>query len=65
MVREIAGAGGGQYNPQIKRVSVRSNAAGHANAGVIVPGAAPPKAALTIKDTVSIKSAPAAVKPQR
>lgn len=65
MVREIGGAGGGQYHPQIKRVSVRSNGAGHASAGVVAPGAVPPKPALASKDTVSIKSAPVAVKPQR
>ncbi len=57
MVREIAGAGGGQYNPQIKRVSVRSNGAGHASAGVAIARPAP-KTTLANKDIVSVKSAP-------
>ena len=57
MVREIGGTGGGQYNPQIKRVSVRSNGAGHANAGVVTT-ATPSKPVLAIKDAVAIRGAP-------
>lgn len=59
MVREI-GAGVAQHNPQIKRVSVRSNGAGHATAGVAVAGHMPTKPAFVAKDTVSIKQAPVA-----
>lgn len=60
MVREISGTSGSQFNPQIKRVSVRSNGAGHATAGVAVAGHMPTKPAFVAKDTVSIKQAPAA-----
>lgn len=66
MVREISGAGGGQCHPQIKRVSVRSNGAGHANAGVVTGGAALPKAPVAIRDIVTISPrTPSGAKPAR
>jgi hypothetical protein len=57
MVREISGTSDNRHNPQIKRVSVRSNGAGHATAGVVTAAATPTKPTFAIKDTVSIKSA--------
>lgn len=66
MVREISGTSGSQHSPQIKRVSVRSNGAGHANADVAVAGTPPDKPAFVVKDIVSINHAPATTaKPQR
>ena len=57
MVREISATNGSQFNPQIKRVSVRSNGAG-ANAGVVTANTTPSKQTSIIKDTVLIKGAP-------